>query len=424
MRVAFVTPRVPFPIDSGGRIRSFHLLRAAVHKHEVTLISAVETPADARAAEALRARLPGLELWLARVPRRNSLPRRLVRAGRNLVDPLPYPWAGYRHPRFIANVRAALAARAFDLLHCENIQVAHSVEDAETPPRVLNLHNVESVLLARAAAQAPSALRQRLMAWQAAKARRAEAHTLPRFDAGVVCSEVDAAEAQRIAPGLSLSVVPNGVDVEWFAPRVVVPEASLLVFTGAMDWLPNVDGVRFFTREVLPLLRRRVPRARLLVVGRGLTSALARELADAGVETTGAVEDVRPFLASAALVVVPLRIGGGTRLKILEAWAMGRPVLSTTIGAEGLPAYDGETLAIADDPEALAARAAALLADAGAGARLGARGRAMAESRFDWASVGRALLAAWEETSARPRRAAGGAAAHAPGSSAGPTVAP
>jgi len=197
------------------------------------------------------------------------------------------------------------------------------------------------------------------------------------------------------------------------------------VFTGAMDWLPNVDGARFFASQVLPRLRQRVPRVRMLVVGRGPSLSLERELAGTGVELTGAVDDVRPYLARAGLVVVPLRIGGGTRLKILEAWAMGRPVLSTTIGAEGLPARDGDGIAIADDPEAFAARAAELLGDPTMGTRLGRRGREIAEVHFAWEAVGAALLRAWEDTAARgARRAEGRGLSCAPSWSAGPPVLP
>ena len=177
-----------------------------------------------------------------------------------------------------------------------------------------------------------------------------------------------------------------------------------MVFTGAMDWFPNVDSINFFVKEVFPKIKKSVPRAQLRVVGRHPSESLMRRLAGDGIHFTGTVDDVRPHLAQARLVIVPLRIGGGTRLKILEAWAMGKAVLSTSIGAEGLPAVDGENIAIADTPETLAERAVALLDDAKVVARLGAAGRYIAEERFAWRRVAEALLQAYEETVSSARR--------------------
>jgi glycosyltransferase involved in cell wall biosynthesis len=202
-------------------------------------------------------------------------------------------------------------------------------------------------------------------------------------------------------PGGAVWTVPNGVDVDHFAPAGTVPDPHLLVFSGAMDWLPNVDSVRWFAREVLPLIRRRLPRARLLVVGRDPSQALIAELSGPSVEFTGTVEDVRPSLARAGLFVVPLRVGSGTRLKILEAWAMAKPVLSTSLGAEGLPARDGENILLADTPEALARRAIMVLQNPLEAERLGGAGRQAVEETFSWKRVGDQLLQAYEATLAR-----------------------
>jgi glycosyltransferase involved in cell wall biosynthesis len=180
-----------------------------------------------------------------------------------------------------------------------------------------------------------------------------------------------------------------------------------MVFVGAMDWLPNVDGVNFFLGEVLPRIRRLVPRAELWVVGRNPSASRLRTYAGDGVRVTGTVDDVRPYLARASLVVVPLRIGGGTRLKILEAWAMRKAVLSTVVGAEGLPAVDGENIALADTPEGMAARAVALLTDAKGAARLGTGGRRVVEEHFSWKRVANRLLEAYDETVQGARRRAG-----------------
>src|SRR5215471_15196951 len=192
-----------------------------------------------------------------------------------------------------------------------------------------------------------------------------------------------------MAPGTAVSVVRNGVDLTQFTPDSCPEDPHLIVFTGAMDWLPNVDGATFLVREILPRIRKRDPDAHLLVVGSNPTELLVRTLAGPSVRFTRSVEDVRPYLRQARLVVVPLRIGGGTRLKILEAWALGKPVVSTTIGAEGLPIQDGTNIALADSAEAFAQRVIELLKDTPAAGQLGIAGRRVVEELFGWDRVAR-----------------------------------
>jgi sugar transferase (PEP-CTERM/EpsH1 system associated) len=404
VKVAFVTVRVPFPLNSGGRIRTFHLLKHISQVHRVTLVTAVESAQEAQAAAALEERLPQVTMRLARVPPRNTLARRAGRALRSPIDRLPYTWAGYRHPRFTQNLRHALTAERYDLLHCDHTQVAHAVLALETPPRLLNAHNVDSVLIERLAVVERRSWRRALLAWQARKVAAAERRTYPAFDGALAMSEVDRVHIERLAAGRPVWTIPNGVDVGWFEPTQTEPEPGLMVFSGAMDWLPNVDAVEFFARDILPLVRTRLPAARLLVAGRDPSPALRARLAGTGIELTGTVDDIRPYLARGALFVVPLRVGSGTRLKILEAWAMGRPVLSTTLGAEGLPARDGDNIAIADEPAGFAGRAAALLADPATARRLGAAGRRVVEETWSWKRIGDRLLEAYEATLARGRR--------------------
>jgi sugar transferase (PEP-CTERM/EpsH1 system associated) len=408
MRIAFVTVRVPYPENSGGRIRTFQLLRHVSQAHQVTLVTAVEGPEEVRAAATLQERIPQLAIRAVEVPPRNAFSRRLWRALIGLLDPLPYTWAAYRHRRFITNLREVLAEQPYDLLHCDHVQIAHAVlAVSPTPPRLLNAHNVDSLLIRRLADVEERLWRRALIRWQADKIARAERRTYPAFDGALAMSDVDRAHIERIMPGGAVWTVPNGVDVDHFAPVATVPDPHLLVFSGAMDWLPNVDSVRWFAREVLPLIRRRLPRARLLVVGRDPSPALISELSGPAVEFTGTVEDVRPSLARAGLFVVPLRVGSGTRLKILEAWAMAKPVLSTSLGAEGLPARDGENILLADTPEALARRAIMLLQNLLEAERLGAAGRQAVEEAFSWKRVADQLLQAYEVTLARrePARA-------------------
>jgi glycosyltransferase involved in cell wall biosynthesis len=314
------------------------------------------------------------------------------------VEPDPYTWTAYHDPGFAAGLRAMFEEGTYDLVHCDHIQVARAFVDLPTPPRLLNAHNVETVLVRRLAECERSPWKRALINWQYLKTRRAEALAHACFDRSVVVSAVDRAELERIVPARPVSIVPNGVDTTAFFPAGGPPLPHTMVFTGVMDWRPNVDGIVFFTREVLPRIRRSVPQAELIVVGRNPSPALVRQLGELGVRVTGAVQDIRPYLAQAALVVVPLRIGGGTRLKILEAWASGKAVLSTSIGAEGLPIVDGENIAIADRPDDIAERAVALLGDKHEAARLGMAGRHLVEEHFSWRRIAEVLLEAYEAT--------------------------
>ena len=402
LKIAFVTVRVPYPLNSGGRIRTYHLLRHVSDVHEVTLVTAAETEEEVRAAKALQDRVPRLTLRLAKLPSRGTFARRMWRALLSPIDPLPYTWSAYRHPRFTENLRRVLSDNSFDLVHCDHTQVAHAVLALRTPPRLLNAHNVDSLLIRRLAEIERQPWKRSAIGWQARKILNAERHTYPGFDACLAMSEVDKTHLEQIAPGVPVWTVPNGVDTDWFEPVTGGVEPGLMAFSGAMDWLPNVDAVEFFAREILPMVRARRPDARLLVVGRDPAPRLVHRLAGRGIEFTGTVDDVRAHLARAALFVVPLRVGSGTRLKILEAWALGKAVLSTSLGAEGLPACDDRNISIADGPDVFAERAAALLGDPDRAGRLGASGRQAVEEAFSWKRVGDGLLDVYETVLSRP----------------------
>jgi glycosyltransferase involved in cell wall biosynthesis len=210
-------------------------------------------------------------------------------------------------------------------------------------------------------------------------------------------------------------VIPTGVDTKYFAPRPASAQASRrIVFTGSMDWLPNSDGVVYFCHEILPLIRRAEPDTTFTIVGRSPTPAVRRLVENEGIEVTGRVEDVRPYLQNAAVYVVPLRIGGGTRLKIFEAMAAGRAVVSTTIGAEGLPTEHGRHLLLADTPRDFADAVITLLRDPATRSAIEAEGRALVTGRYDWSAAAGHLEAALAETRTSDHGTARDAAASIP----------
>jgi glycosyltransferase involved in cell wall biosynthesis len=267
---------------------------------------------------------------------------------------------------------------------------------------VLFTHNVEAEIWRRHAETASRPLKRLLMHGQWSRMLAFERAALDRFDLILAVSDADRATFERLYPsgGRSYHVVPTGVDTEFFAPRtshVAPPHVARdrhLVFTGSMDWLPNEDGMLYFCREILPRIRQVEPDVTVSIVGRAPTPAVQRLAQERGVEVTGRVEDVRPHIAGGSVYIVPLRIGGGTRLKIFEAMSMAKAVVSTTVGAEGLPVTPGRDIVIADEPARFAQAVVHLLRSERDRRRLEAAARQLVVDRYDWSAVSRELEAA------------------------------
>jgi glycosyltransferase involved in cell wall biosynthesis len=256
-------------------------------------------------------------------------------------------------------------------------------------PVVLFEHNVEHLIWRRLAAAEPWGPRKAALELEWRKLRRYEARACAAADLTLAVSEKDRAALAANAPSARVRAIPTGVDTSYFAPNGHHESPAHLVFTGSMNWYPNEDGVLHFIDEILPLIRREEPAAGLTVVGRDPSPRIREEAARAGVRVTGVVDDVRPYVAEGAVYVVPLRLGGGTRLKIFEALAMGKAVVSTTVGAEGLALVPGEHLLVADEPASFARAVVSLLRDAGRRHALGAAGRQLVAEKYGWAQVAR-----------------------------------
>jgi glycosyltransferase involved in cell wall biosynthesis len=267
-------------------------------------------------------------------------------------------------------------------------------------PVVLFTHNVEAEIWRRHAETRSNPVARLLYRIQHAKMLRFEGATLRRFNGVLAVSDADRSTFYRLYPGAiqhEVHVVPTGVDTAFFdMPAGVSVRPGHLVFTGSMDWLPNEDAMLFFCRDILPRIRAQEPSASLAIIGREPTPAVRRLAEINGVAVTGRVDDVRRFLAEGDVYVVPLRIGGGTRLKIFEAMAMGKPIVSTAVGAEGLPVRDGEHLVLADDPARFADAVVRLLRDTTARRQLAEHGRDLVRARYDWSAVAGELDAALE----------------------------
>jgi glycosyltransferase involved in cell wall biosynthesis len=294
-------------------------------------------------------------------------------------------------PELNARLAAKLREQPFDVVEIEGIEMAPylpTLESVQPRPLIIyDAHNAEWILQKRACLadlKNPARWPAAAYSWvQWHRLRRYEAELLRRVDHTIAMSHPDKVALRDVAPDVPITVVPNGVDLTFYAQSNQAIPYDLL-FTGKMDFRPNIDAVLWFGLQVLPLIQAQRPGTTFAVVGQRPHPRLEVLRNLPGVTITGFVDDVRPFLAGATIYVAPLRVGGGTRLKLLEAMVMGLPIVSTTVGAEGFPVINGQELVLADEPEIFANEVLDLLANPNRRARLGAAGRAFAQASYGW----------------------------------------
>jgi glycosyltransferase involved in cell wall biosynthesis len=398
MKVLMVFHAPPYPPDIGPSRRHYHVLTETMRRHDVTVLS-LGSAAD-------RKRLldhTGLDRSRVRfVSGDRSRARKFVRASRCLLSGTS-DFGRLRLPAMQQALDAALSAERFDAVYCSTVMLG-CYRLPRGIPLVGDTHNVEHDALARAAAAAPARWRQRDFGVQAALTRREEQTYLRKFDVVCATSSRDLTVFKRLAPGVRVEVVPNGIDLEKYTPPVHPRrEPGLLLFTGLISYYPNQHAILRFVRRVLPLVRERTPHARLMIVGAD-PPARIRALESEGVHVTGWVPDVRPYYARAHVSVVPLRIGGGTRVKVLESMAMGVPVVSTSLGCEGLDVENERSVLIADSDAALARAIVRVLRAPTLARSLAAHGREIAAA-YDWRDIGCTLDDVLRTAGHQPRAA-------------------
>jgi len=403
MRILWLNAGLLLPLDKGGKLRTWHLMRQLARHHEITYLSFAPRSTPLDLLEGMKPVCSALETIPREEVPKGTL-RFLAAAGARLLDPLPYAVASYRSRRYRAAVDRHLASGRFDAVVCDFLVPAVNLRPQPPCPSILFTHNVEAEIWRRHHENATGRVRRALLATQWRRMLRFEGRALRRFDTILAVSDTDRDTFRKLYGSVGpIELIPTGVDSDYFAPSGGTPvDPFRLVFTGSMDWLPNEDAAIHFCEHILPRIRAVEPRVTVALVGRSPTPTVLR-LAQRvpGVEVTGRVADVRPHLAGAALVVVPLRIGGGTRLKIYEAMAMGKAVVSTSVGAEGLPVVAGRDVAIADAPEEFATQVLRLLRDPVARGAIETAARGFVSLHYDWRAVAGSLERAIRATVAR-----------------------
>ena len=353
MNILFLSTRSPYPLISGHSLRTYHILKGAAQNHNVTFVTFIQLPEHELKKENLdhlksfcKAVYPfEIPADLSRV----TLAKMLFL---NLFSSLPFVAQKYDAPMMRQKIREIIQTQHIDLVHVDMLPLAAYINEFENLPKILVNHNVESVRLYRWFRAEPNPVKKIYLGIQWLKLRSFEQSAMNKFDGCVVVSELDRELLRKMGVKSRLFVVPNGTNTKFFEPNNGKVVENSVLWIGHMDVHTNKDAVLYFWKDIYPILKKKYPQVKMTFVG----TAPPKEIADAAqkdpqVKATGFVDDVRPYIDEAAVMVVPIRIGSGTRLKILDAMAMGKAIVSTSVGCEGLNVNDGKDILIADNPE-------------------------------------------------------------------------
>lgn len=391
MKILWAKSGTLVPPDSGGTIRSFNLLKELAREHEITLFLFYGAHANDRHDELKKLFANVITVPMQLPQKKRGVAEALAYAS-SFLSPWPYSVSKYCRPEASARLREVVKSGKFDVVVCDFLFATKAIPWDLPVPKVLFTHNVEEMIWRRSFELARNPV-WRVVAWREYRRMAAvERRYVALADQVLAVSENDRSHFVTYTDPRKITVVPTGVDIEYFQPMTLEEKPNSTVFTGSMDWLANEDAIFYLHEAILPKIRRQIPEAEAWVVGRSPSQKL-RDLGKqgAGVRVTGAVEDIRPFVAASPVYVVPMRIGGGTRIKIFEAMAMGKAVVSTTVGAEGLPVTHGKDIILADTPEEFAAQVIRLLKDNAARQSIGAAARRLVEENYSWRAVVRSF---------------------------------
>lgn len=391
-----IDEEIPYPLNAGKRIRTWNLLRYLAARHRITFVC---YGSEDQAGFAEMSQLGIRVVVVPPLPVAGS-PAFYAGALANLASPWPYSVARHHTARYARTLERLAADAPFDLLHCEWTPYASYCRHAAHLPALLMAHNIETTVWRRRTEHAGGMPERFYMGLQAAKMERFEKRVFRRA-AHVAVVTAEEAQTARDWGAPAVSLIANGVDTESLCPQNDRPERDSVLFMGSLDWQPNRDALLYLVDQIWPLVRAANPAATLHVVGRQPAARLRDRVEGVpGVQWVGEVPDIRPWVARANMLLVPLRIGGGSRIKILESLAMGKAVVTTSIGAEGLDVVNGRDCRIADEPADFARVVVELLEEPALCQALGESGRRLVVERYDWRELSQELSRAWQQAAA------------------------
>jgi polysaccharide biosynthesis protein PslH len=400
LKILFLSQIVPYPPHGGVLQRGYNIIKELARSNDISLLAFIhpEMLPSPELIEESRERLQSycvaleyFSLW----PKKSSL-HKLAAYGAAFFDPKPFSTLAHRSSSLAKRMTDLLSSEQIDLVHFDTIGLAPYLPLAQGLPAVLTHHNIESELMARRARAEKTLLGRFYVGLQARRLRRYEKRMSPRFATNIMVSAHDETSLLALAPAATTVVAPNGVDTAYFSVREEPQEPSI-IYTGGMNMFANKDAVLHFIADIWPLVKQKVPGVVFHVIGQDPPSDLLHiAQRDGSVRVHGYVDDVRPYVARAAVYAVPIRVGGGTRLKVLDAMAQGKAIVSTSVGCEGIEVVHGEQIYIEDEDRAFAERVATLLGDQGLRHELGRRARLVAEAKYSWTIIGSVLQNAYQ----------------------------
>ena len=403
MRILWLSHLLPYPPKGGVQQRSYNLLREVSRYHEIHFLAFNQralVPSENVSASVAALSEHCRVLDVIPIPSDYSPHSRAILAAQSLMTRAPYTVKWLHSKRFATAVRDAVTATAYDVAHFDTISLAQYKSLLPDIPASLTHHNIESAMLLRRVSIEPNVVRRAYFWQEARRLERYESRIAQSFAIHLTCSTLDAARLKAISRGARTAVVPNGVDTRYFDPapfaRQQVPKS--VVFAGGLTWYPNVSAVQFLVREIWPRLKRKYPNAQATIIGRQPPDWLSTAATmDRSIHVTGFVDDVRPYMAEAQVYVCPIFDGGGTKLKVLDALAMGVPLVAHPISCEGIDVMAERNVLLATTPDEFVEQIGRLFDDQGLRERLSRSGRDLAVRQYDFDSIGRDLASLYEE---------------------------
>ena len=401
MKVLFLSQIVPYPPHGGVLQRGYNIIREIARNHEIHLLAFVhpEILTSQSLIDQSRQELQKFCRTIDYFPLwpKKSLVHKLAALVLGGVYPGPFSELAHRSTSFRNRMCELLGEQEIDLVHYDTIGLARYKNFAPNTPSVITHHNVESNLMARRSEVERSAPARWYVARQARLLRESESTESARFDCNVMMSATDEADLKAMAPEVHTAIVPNGVDTEYFQPSHVEVEPAI-IYTGGMNMFANEDAVLYMLKEMWMRIKQAIPNVHFYVIGQDPTKEILEYAKkDDAVTVTGFVEDIRPYVARSAVYVVPIRVGGGTRLKVLDALAQGKAIVSTSVGCEGINVTNGGDIRIEDNPVEFADRTIELLKDSDMRLALGQKARQLAVEEYSWEKIGKVLDGVYQD---------------------------
>jgi len=389
MNLLFLSTRSPYPLISGHSLRTYHILKGAAQNHNVTFVTFVQLPEH----ELKKEKLDHLKsfckaVYPFEIPADVSKTKLAKMLFLNLFSHLPFVAQKYDAPLMRQKIREIIQREHIDLVHVDMLPLTAYTNEFENLPKILVNHNVESVRLYRWFKTEPNPVKKAYLGIQWLKLRSFERSAMNQFDGCVVVSEIDRELLLKMGVSSKIFVVPNGTDTKFFKPNHGKVVNNSVLWIGHMDVHTNKDAVLYFWKDIYPILQKKYPEVKVTFVGTAPPKEIAAAArTDGNVRVTGFVDDIRPYIDEAAVMVVPIRIGSGTRLKILDAMAMGKAIVSTSVGCEGINVSDGKDILIADDPEGFANKTIELLKNPDMRINLEKNALELVKT-YDWSLIG------------------------------------